>query len=150
MLNGEELHNAGRKVGVVGLGYVGLPVAVAFARAGALTIAFDIDQRRVNELKRYFDRTRETTEAELRAVDIRVSSDEADLRDADFFIVGVPTPIDAANRPDMSMVLAASRTVAKALKKREISSFMSRQFIPVPLRKSAFRRWSVFRGSKTE
>jgi UDP-N-acetyl-D-galactosamine dehydrogenase len=125
MLNGEELHNAGRKVGVVGLGYVALPVAVAFARAGALTIAFDIDQRRVNELKRYFDRTRETTEAELRAVDIRVSSDEADLRDADFFIVGVPTPIDAANRPDMSMVLAASRTVAKALKKGDIVVYES-------------------------
>src|SRR3954447_10041969 len=142
MLNGEELHSAGRKVGVVGLGYVGLPVAVAFARAGALTIAFDIDRRRVDELKRYFDRTRETTEAELRAVDIRVSSDAADLHDADFFIVGVPTPIDAANRPDMSMVLAASR-LSPRRSKREISSFMSRQFIPVPLRKSAFRRWSV-------
>src|SRR3954454_23647073 len=103
MLNGEELHNVGREGGVGGLGYVGMPVAVAFARAGALTIAFDIDRRRVDELKRYFDRTRETTEAELRAVDIQVSSDEAALRDAGFFIVVAQTPIDAANRPDMSM-----------------------------------------------
>jgi UDP-N-acetyl-D-glucosamine/UDP-N-acetyl-D-galactosamine dehydrogenase len=107
------------------LGYVGLPVAVAFGKAGALAIGFDIDRSRIDELHRFFDRTRETTEAELRAAKIRVSADPADLRQADFFIVGVPTPTDAANRPDMSMVLAASRTVARALKKGDIVVYES-------------------------
>jgi UDP-N-acetyl-D-glucosamine/UDP-N-acetyl-D-galactosamine dehydrogenase len=114
-----------RRVGVVGLGYVGLPVAVAFGKAGALAVGFDVDRGRIDELRRYFDRTRETTEAELRAVNIRVSADTADLREADFFIVTVPTPIDATNRPDMSIVLAASRTVAKALKKGDIVVYES-------------------------
>src|ERR1700712_4532866 len=99
--------NIGRKIGVVGLGYVGLPVAIAFGNAGALTIGFDIDSRRISELQRYFDRTREITEADLRAANIKVSSNAADLREADFFIVTVPTPVDASNRPDMSIVLAA-------------------------------------------
>jgi UDP-N-acetyl-D-galactosamine dehydrogenase len=120
-----DLHNIDRKVGVVGLGYVGLPVAIAFAKARALTVAFDIDRRRIEELHRFFDRTRETTEAELRVLNIRMSSDAADLKDADFFIVAVPTPVDTTNRPDMSMVLAASRTVAKALKKGDIVVYES-------------------------
>lgn len=120
-----DLQNMGRKVGVVGLGYVGLPVAIAFAKARGLTVAFDIDRRRIEELHRFFDRTRETTEAELRALNIRMSSDTADLREADFFIVAVPTPVDTTNRPDMSMVLAASRTVAKALKNGDIVVYES-------------------------
>jgi UDP-N-acetyl-D-galactosamine dehydrogenase len=115
----------GRKIGVVGLGYVGLPVAIAFGKAGALTIGFDIDSRRISELQRYFDRTREITEAELRAANIRVSSNAADLQEADFFIVTVPTPVDASNRPDMSIVLAASRTVGRALKIGDIVVYES-------------------------
>ncbi|WP_414644542.1 nucleotide sugar dehydrogenase [Bradyrhizobium sp.] len=114
-----------RRVGVVGLGYVGLPVAIAFGKAGALVLGFDIDRRRVEELRRYFDRTLEATEAELRAVDIRISADAADLREVDFFIVAVPTPIDATNRPDLSIILSASRTVGKALKKGDIVVYES-------------------------
>jgi UDP-N-acetyl-D-galactosamine dehydrogenase len=117
--------NIGRKIGVVGLGYVGLPVAIAFGNAGALAIGFDIDSRRISELQRYFDRTREITEADLRAADIRVSSNAADLQEADFFIVTVPTPVDASNRPDMSIVLAASRTVGRALKIGDIVVYES-------------------------
>ena len=120
-----DRQDIGRKIGVVGLGYVGLPVAIAFARAGALTIGFDIDPRRIGELQRHFDRTRELTEAELRAADIRVSSNAADLQEADFFIVTVPTPVDASNRPDMSIVLAASRTVGRALKIGDIVVYES-------------------------
>ena len=114
-----------RKVGVVGLGYVGLPVALAFGKAGKLAIGFDIDRERIEELRRFHDRTRETTETELRQASIRVTADAADLRDADFFIVTVPTPIDATNRPDMSIVLAASRTVGRALKKGDIVVYES-------------------------
>jgi UDP-N-acetyl-D-galactosamine dehydrogenase len=109
----------------VGLGYVGLPVALAFGKANALAIGFDIDRGRIDDLRRYFDRTLQATEAELRAVDIRVSSDAADLREADFFIVTVPTPVDATNQPDMSIVLSASRTVGKALKRGDIVVYES-------------------------
>lgn len=122
-------------------------MAIAFAKARALTVAFDIDQGRIEELHRFFDRTREATEAELRALDIRMSSDTADLRDADFFIVAVPTPVDTTNRPDMSMVLAASRTVAKALKKGDIVVYESTVYpgateedcVPVLERESGLR-----------
>jgi UDP-N-acetyl-D-galactosamine dehydrogenase len=114
-----------RKIGVVGLGYVGLPVAMAFGKVQALALGFDVDQRRIEELRRYFDRTLEITEAELREVDIRVSADVADLRKVDFFIVAVPTPVDGTNRPDMSIVLAASSMVGSALKKGDIVVYES-------------------------
>jgi len=114
-----------RKVGVIGLGYVGLPVALAFGKAGALVVGFDIDRGRIDELQSFHDRTREATEDELRKANIRLSADPADLREADFFIVTVPTPIDETNRPDMSIVLAASRTVGKALKKGDIVVYES-------------------------
>jgi UDP-N-acetyl-D-galactosamine dehydrogenase len=114
-----------RKIGVVGLGYVGLPVAVAFSKAGNRTIGYDIDITRVEELKRNFDRTREITEAELRSLDIHISAEPSDLRAADFYIITVPTPIDAANQPDMAKVFAASRTVGKVLKGGDIVVYES-------------------------
>ncbi len=110
---------------MLGLGYVGLPVAVAFARTGALEIGFDIDQRRIAELKGFHDRTREVREEELRALDMTLSAEVDDLRRADFFIVTVPTPIDEGNTPDMSIVLAASRTVGRVLKKGDIVVYES-------------------------
>jgi UDP-N-acetyl-D-galactosamine dehydrogenase len=100
-------------------------VALAFGRAGALAVGFDIDRGRIDELQSFHDRTREATEDELRQANIRLSADPADLREADFFIVTVPTPIDDTNRPDMSIVLAASRTVGKALKKGDIVVYES-------------------------
>jgi UDP-N-acetyl-D-galactosamine dehydrogenase len=114
-----------RKIGVVGLGYVGLPVAAAFCKTGQLAIGYDIDAGRVEELNRNYDRTREISEDELSSLDFRVGSDPDDLRLADFFIITVPTPIDAANQPDMSMVFAASRVVGKALKKGDIVVYES-------------------------
>ncbi len=100
-------------------------MALAFAKAGVLAVGYDIDGSRVAELRRHFDRTLEAGEAELRATDMNVSADAADLKAADFFIVTVPTPIDAANQPDMSMVFSASRTVGKALKKGDIVVYES-------------------------
>jgi len=100
-------------------------VALAFGKANLLAVGFDIDRGRIDDLRRYFDRTLQTTEAELRAVNIRVSADTADLREADFFIVTVPTPVDETNQPDMSLVVAASRTVAKALKRGDIVVYES-------------------------
>jgi UDP-N-acetyl-D-galactosamine dehydrogenase len=120
-----DLQQIRRRVGVVGLGYVGLPVAIAFGKARALALGFDIDRRRIEELQRCFDRTLEASEAELKEVNIRVSADAADLREVDFFIVAVPTPVDGTNRPDMSIVLAASRIVGSALKKGDIVVYES-------------------------
>ena len=114
-----------RSIAVVGLGYVGLPVAVAFAKSGADVLSFDIDRSRIAELREHRDRTRETSESDLRASGLKLTADPADLAAADFFIVTVPTPIDDANRPDLSLVIAASRTVGRALRKGAIVVYES-------------------------
>jgi len=114
----------GRKIAVVGLGYVGLPVAVAFAR-GAPVIGFDIDRTRIDELRAGRDRTREVDAAELSQPNLACTSDPAALAGADFFIVTVPTPIDGANRPDLSAMLSASKTVGHVLKRGDIVVYES-------------------------
>ena len=114
----------GRKIAVIGLGYVGLPVAVAFARA-APVIGFDIDRARVDELRAGRDRTREVDAADLAQPNLAYTSDPAGLAGADFYIVTVPTPIDAANRPDLSAMLSASKTVGHALKRGDIVVYES-------------------------
>lgn len=113
-----------RVVSVVGLGYVGLPVAVAFGNV-ARTIGFDVNEARIAELKAGHDRTGEITSEELRATDIVFSNDIAELRQADFHIVAVPTPVDGANQPDLSLLLKASETVGKALKRGDIVVYES-------------------------
>src|SRR5438445_2249329 len=101
----------GRKLAVIGLGYVGLPVAVAFGRQGAPVIGFDIDAGRISELKAGRDRTREVEPHDLLHLGLRFTSNPAELSSADFFIVTVPTPIDEARRPDLTALLGASKTV---------------------------------------
>ena len=113
-----------RKVSVVGLGYVGLPVAVAFGKQEQ-TIGFDINAARVTELKGGHDSTMEVEDADLRATNILFTSDPAALKQADFHIVAVPTPIDNAKRPDMTPVLRASETIGKQLKKGDIVVYES-------------------------
>jgi UDP-N-acetyl-D-glucosamine/UDP-N-acetyl-D-galactosamine dehydrogenase len=115
----------GRKIAVVGLGYVGLPVAAAFARAGARVIAFDISKERIAELAAGHDRTREVSSDDLRHASFCFTADPMQLREADFFIVTVPTPIDRANRPDLRALLAASRTVGQALSPEDIVVYES-------------------------
>jgi len=115
----------GRKIAVIGLGYVGLPVAVAFARSGAPVIGFDIDGKRVEELRAGHDRTREVDPSELSQPTLRYASDPVSLKDADFHIVTVPTPIDEARRPDLRALLSASRSVGGALKRGDIVVYES-------------------------
>ena len=115
----------GRKLAVIGLGYVGLPVAVAFARQGTPVIGFDINAARIAELAAGRDSTREVEEEDLHHAQLRLSSDPAALSAADFFIVTVPTPIDAARRPDLTALLRASETVGRALKKGDIVVYES-------------------------
>ena len=102
------------RVVVVGLGYVGLPLAVALAKHFD-TIGLDIDQRRIDELASGHDRTNEIDAARLGASELALTADPAVCPPADFYIVTVPTPIDGANRPDLRMVEAASRTVSAML-----------------------------------
>jgi len=115
----------GRRLSVIGLGYVGLPVAVAFGRAGAPVVAFDISGERVAELREGIDRTNEISTAALTEAALRLTTDPADLADADFHIVTVPTPIDDAKRPDLRPLLAATRTVGRHLKKGDIVVYES-------------------------
>ncbi|WP_315729584.1 MULTISPECIES: nucleotide sugar dehydrogenase [unclassified Bradyrhizobium] len=115
----------GRKIAVIGLGYVGLPVAAAFARGGCPVTGFDIDAGRVAELRDGFDRTREVESADLKRPGLSFTSEPSDLRGADFFIVTVPTPIDEASRPDLSAMLAATRTVGAVLKRGDIVVYES-------------------------
>lgn len=114
----------GRKISVVGLGYVGLPVAVAFGRHQRC-IGFDIDPVRISELRQGEDRTNEVESAELRASDIAFTADPADLGAADFHIVAVPTPVDEAKIPDLTPVLRASETVGRQLKQGDIVVYES-------------------------
>jgi UDP-N-acetyl-D-galactosamine dehydrogenase len=114
-----------RKIAVIGLGYVGLPVAAAFARSGVPVIGFDIDQVRMAELRAGQDRTREVTPENLKNPNLRVTGDAKDFAAADFYIVTVPTPIDEARRPDLGPMLSASRTVGKVLKKGDIVVYES-------------------------
>ena len=109
-----------RKIAVIGLGYVGLPVAVAFARSGAAVIGFDVDRNRIDELRAGVDRTREVEKSDLAHPTLVYTGDPAALAAADFYIVTVPTPIDAARRPDLSAMFAASDTVGRFLKRGDI------------------------------
>jgi UDP-N-acetyl-D-galactosamine dehydrogenase len=96
---------------VVGLGYVGLPLAVALARSFPTT-GFDVDQARLDELRAGHDRTNEIDAERLRASTVVLTSDAAVAHGADIYIVTVPTPVDRANRPDLGPVMRATRTVA--------------------------------------
>ena len=115
----------GRKIAVIGLGYVGLPVAVAFARSGVPVIGFDIDRKRVEELRGGRDRTLEVKAPDLKQAGLRFDHETSRLVEADFYIVTVPTPIDGARRPDLGAVLSASSTVGKALKRGDIVVYES-------------------------
>ena len=115
----------GRKIAVIGLGYVGLPVAVSFARAGVPVVSFDINAARITELKSGLDRTREVEREDLSRPTLTYTDDPAALRTSDFFIVTVPTPIDSARRPDLGAMLAASRSVGAALKRGDIVIYES-------------------------
>ena len=105
----------GTRVVVVGLGYVGLPLAVALAKSFD-TWGLDSDSSRIAELEHRIDRTDEITADRLGMSSLHLTVDPRSCPDADFYIITVPTPVDAANRPDLSIVMAASQTVGGMLK----------------------------------
>lgn len=116
--------NKKRTISVVGLGYVGLPVAVAFGKVQK-TIGFDVNPVRIKELKEGRDRTGEVSSAELKSANILFTDKIEELKLADFHIVAVPTPVDDANQPDLTCMLNASKTVGEALKKGDIVVYES-------------------------
>ena len=113
------------RIGVIGLGYVGLPLAVYLSRHFAV-LGFDIDAERVDELTRGVDRTREVTEEEFaRAAHLAYSAELESLRDCNFYIVTVPTPVDHAKRPDLSALVSASRVVGTVLSPGDVVVYES-------------------------
>lgn len=114
-----------RKPAVIGLGYVGLPVAVAFARVGFDVIGYDVNHRRIDELRRGIDRSREVDAMEIAKAGLRLTTEVADLRAADFYIITVPTPIDEASAPDLSKLIAASSCIGSVLDRGDIVVYES-------------------------
>lgn len=114
-----------RSVSVTGLGYVGLPVAAAFAAAGRPVVAFDIDERRIAELTAGHDRTAEVESGRLASPNLLYTSDSKDLARADFHIVTVPTPITELRLPDLQPLMSASRTIGRILKRGDIVVYES-------------------------
>jgi len=113
------------KIAVLGLGYVGLPVAVALAAKFDSVIGFDISTRRVEALQAGHDWTDEITDGELAASSLRITDDPDDLKDATFMIVTVPTPIDSENRPDLGPIASSCRLIAPLLNKGDLVVFES-------------------------
>ena len=104
-------------VAVVGLGYVGLPLAVEFGKKYP-TVGFDLSEKKIAAYRNFLDPTGEVSQAELKAASqLRVTTDAADLANADFIIVAVPTPVDQAHQPDFGPLLSASEAVGKNLKR---------------------------------
>jgi UDP-N-acetyl-D-galactosamine dehydrogenase len=117
--------NAGAVVAIVGLGYVGLPLAVAFGKHGR-TLGFDLSAAKVENYRNFIDPTGEVSSDELRAAGyLEVGTDPALLAEADFIIVAVPTPVDHAHNPDFAPLAAATRTVGQAMKPGAIVVFES-------------------------
>ena len=113
------------KIGIIGLGYVGLPLAVEFGKIMDV-VGFDINQSRIDELKKGIDRTLEVDKEELTSASKLIfSTNLEDLRTVKYFIVTVPTPVDEYKTPDLTPLIKASGTVGKVLKKGDIVIYES-------------------------
>ena len=119
-----KLQKKDAKLAVIGLGYVGLPIALEFARK-IKVVGFDINQDRVDLMQKQIDPSNELDASAFDGCDIHFSADINDLKDVQFFIVAVPTPIDDANLPNLRPLLGATGTVAKVLKKGDYVVFES-------------------------
>jgi UDP-N-acetyl-D-galactosamine dehydrogenase len=113
------------RIAVIGLGYVGLPVALGFARRFEGTVGFDINAAKVAALCSGNDATGEVSAETLRGTTLQMSSELSSLARATFYVVAVPTPVDVDNRPDLSPVIRASETVGKVLKKGDVVVYES-------------------------
>lgn len=115
------------RIGIIGLGYVGLPLAVELGRHFEV-IGFDLKTNRIDELNSGFDRTREVHTSELNQKNLVFSNQADSLKDCNFYIVTVPTPVDESNQPDLKPLIGASHTVARFLKRGDIVVYESTVF----------------------
>lgn len=144
------IHN--RKIAVLGLGYVGLPVAMNFGLKGK-TFAFDVNKQRISELSDGIDITQEVSAEELKRSDLFFTSEISELSNADFYIVAVPTPIDEAKTPNLGPMISASELVGNVLKKGDIVVYESTVYpgaceevcLPVLEKKSGLKRGVDFK-----
>ncbi len=120
----QQLLNKEKKLAVIGLGYVGLPIALEFAKQISV-IGFDINPKRVEMMRNGIDPSNELEKEAFAGCDIHFTADLEDLKQASFFIVAVPTPVDVHNVPDLKPVLSASRTIGAVLKKGDYVVFES-------------------------
>ncbi len=117
----EKLEKKEITVALVGLGYVGLPLAVGFAKKGLFVIGYDINPQRINELKTGKDRTLEVSENDLKSLrNITYTYDEGDLKRAHVFIITVPTPVDKNYQPDLQPVMRASEAIGRNIQKGSV------------------------------
>ena len=107
-----------KKITIIGLGYVGLPLAIEFARKFDVT-GFDISKYRVNELKKGIDTNGEFTSSKILKAKLNFTYSESDLNDSDFYIITVPTPLKKSNKPDLRPLKSASQIVGKKIKRGE-------------------------------
>jgi UDP-N-acetyl-D-galactosamine dehydrogenase len=114
-----------RSVAVVGLGHVGLTIAIAFARAGLHVIGFDIDSERIAELRRGYDRLSDVDAFQLDCPALDLVSDPAALVDADFYLIAAPTRVDDSGHPDLGELLGASTLVGPTLRFGDIVVYVS-------------------------
>jgi UDP-N-acetyl-D-glucosamine/UDP-N-acetyl-D-galactosamine dehydrogenase len=120
----DKLKKKETKLGVIGLGYVGLPIALEFAR-DLKVVGFDINAKRVAMMQKHIDPSNELDSSAFEGCDIEFTNNIEDLRDVSFYVVAVPTPINNTNQPDLGPVLSASRTVGQTLNKGDYVVFES-------------------------
>lgn len=141
-----------RNIAVIGLGYVGLPVAAAFAHAGHEVVGFDINEDRLADLRRGMDVTASVTAEELAHPGLKLTADADDMRQCEVFIIAVPTPIDQAKRPDLAPFEGAARTAGTVMPKGAIVVFESTVFpgateevaVPILEETSSYRLGETF------
>lgn len=113
------------KIAVIGLGYVGLPLALAFSRTFEGTVGFDISSNKINQLRQGIDPNKEGYDAEIKGASMLFTDSVEDLRGVDFFVVGVPTPVDINHNPDLTPIISASETVGRVIRKGGVVVFES-------------------------
>ena len=120
-----KLVNKTESLSVIGLGYVGMPIAVAYAKKGINVIGFDVNSKKIELYKSGIDPTKEVGDEAIRTTKVRFTSDEKDLRQAKFHIIAVPTPINLDKTPNLYPVESASITVGRNLTKGSIVVYES-------------------------
>ena len=121
----EKLVNKEEKLALIGLGYVGMPIAVAFAQKGLNVIGFDLNEAKINLYKSGIDPTKEVGDEVIRNTTVEFTADEAKLREAKFHVVAVPTPVNTDHTPNLDPVVGASQIVGRNLTKGSIVVYES-------------------------